>query len=217
MLTVMEAIKARRSIRKFSPDDVPEELVEQMLEAARLAPSGTNIQPWRFVVIRDDDTKREIKDICMGQKFIEEAPVVIVCYADLDRYSRQSRRQRRQEFSDSGVTETLSGRFADPKFYASLETAPPMPLEQMTRSALCNAYIAIEHLILMATALGVGTCWVGASNNTEKLNALFGLDENYVAAAVVPVGYPEGEVPLQRPRLALEEILLKPKIRVPVA
>ncbi len=216
MLTFWETIKARRSIRKFSPDDVPEELVAQMLEAARLAPSGSNTQPWRFIVVRDEETRKELRNICMGQKFIEEAPVVIVCYADLDRYSPQSRKQRRQEFAESGVMETLSGRFADPKFRASL-IDNPMPLEQMTRSALCNAYIAIEHLILMATALGVGTCWVGATNSTEKLNALFGLEDNYIAAAVVPVGYPEGDVPPQRPRLKLEEILLEPKVAVPAA
>ncbi len=216
MLTFWETIKARRSIRKFSPDDVPEELVEQMLEAARLAPSGSNIQPWRFVVVRDLETRKELRNICMGQKFIEEAPVVIVCYTDLDRYSQQSRKQRRQEFTDTGVLETLSGRFADPKFYASL-IDNPMPLEQMIRSALCNTYIAIEHLILMATALGVGTCWVGAFNSDEKLNRLFGLADNYIPAAVVPVGYPDGDIPPQRPRLELEEILLKPKVPIPAA
>ena len=53
MLTVWEAIKMRRSIRRFAPDDVPDEMVEQMLEAARLAPSGGNRQPWRFLVVRD--------------------------------------------------------------------------------------------------------------------------------------------------------------------
>lgn len=215
MLTFWETIKARRSIRKFSPDDVPEAVVEQMLEAARLAPSGSNIQPWRFVVVRDEETRKELRNICMGQKFIEEAPVVIVCYADLDRYSQQSRKQRRQEFAESGVLETLSGRFADPKFYASMETAPPMPREQMVTMAMANTYIAIEHLVLTAAALGVGTCWVGASNSTEKLNRLFGLADNYLAAAVVPVGYPDGDIPPQRPRLEPEEILLKPEVPTP--
>lgn len=215
MLTFWETITARRSIRKFSPDDVPEVVVEQMLEAARLAPSGSNIQPWRFIVVRDKETRKELRNICMGQKFIEEAPVVIVCYADLDRYSQQSRKQRRQEFAESGVLETLSGRFADPKFYASMETAPPMPREQMVTMAMANTYIAIEHLVLTAAALGLGTCWVGASNSTEKLNRLFGLADNYLAAAVVPVGYPDGDIPPQRPRLEPEEILLKPKVPTP--
>ena len=63
MLTVMEAIQQRRSIRKFKPDPVPDELITQMLEAARLAPSGTNRQPWRFQVIKDQDLKEKMTGI----------------------------------------------------------------------------------------------------------------------------------------------------------
>ena len=87
MLNVWEAIKGRRSIRKFATDDVPEAMVEQMLEAARLAPSASNRQPWRFLVVRDRIIKQEIRRICFGQMFIEEAPVVIICFGDLERYS----------------------------------------------------------------------------------------------------------------------------------
>jgi len=65
VLTVWDAIKTRRSIRKFLPDDIPDEMVEQMLEAARLAPSGSNRQPWRFVVVRDKQIKKELCRICM--------------------------------------------------------------------------------------------------------------------------------------------------------
>ena len=58
-MDVSEAIKKRRSIRKFKPDPIPEEKIRLLLESARLAPSGTNTQPWRFVVIKDNDTKKK--------------------------------------------------------------------------------------------------------------------------------------------------------------
>ena len=67
MLSAWVAIEARRSIRKFSSDEVPGEMIDQMLEAARLAPSGGNVQPWRFLVVRDLDTKRKLRDVCMEQ------------------------------------------------------------------------------------------------------------------------------------------------------
>ncbi len=86
MLSVKEAIETRRSIRHFRPDDVPDELIEQMLEAARLAPSGSNMQPWRFVVIRDEEVKKELRRICLEQRFVEEAPVVIICFGDHSLY-----------------------------------------------------------------------------------------------------------------------------------
>lgn len=211
MLTVWEAIKMRRSIRKFAPDGVPDEMIEQMLEAARLAPSGSNCQPWRFLVVRDKEAKKELCRISLGQRFIEEAPVVIICFGDLERLAPEARRRRRREFVDSGVAATISGRLANPRYWASVDSLPTPPREQMLLSATANTYIAIEHLVLMATALGLGTCWVGASRGATEINRLFGLDDNLVAVVLIPVGYPAGEIPQQRPRLDLEEILLKPR------
>ena len=84
MLTVMEAIQKRRSIRKFKLDPVPDELINQMLEAARLAPSGSNRQPWRFQVIQDPALKERIFDeATFNVKHVLEAPVVIVCASEL--------------------------------------------------------------------------------------------------------------------------------------
>ena len=209
MLTVWEAIKVRRSIRKFAPDDVSDEMIERMLEAANLAPSASNRQPWRFLVVKDKEIRKELRRICLGQRFIEEAPVVIVCFGDLGRYSLEARKKRRKEFTDSGVTETLSGRFADPEFRAYRDSLPTPPREELRTPLISNTYIAIEHLVLMATALGLGTCWVGGFSDASELNRLFSLADNLVPVAVIPVGYPAGEVPPQRPRLELEEIWLK--------
>ena len=210
MLSVKEAIETRRSIRHFRPDDVPDELIKQVLEAARLAPSGSNIQPWRFLVIRDKEVKKELRRICLEQRFVEEAPVVIICFGDLELYSKETRRKRRQEFIDSGVTATLSGRFAgDPEYRARQESLPTPPRQELITSAKANTFIAIEHLVLMATALGLGTCWVGAFE-AAAINRLFSLSDNLIPAAVIPVGYAAGEIPPQRPRRSLQEILLKP-------
>ena len=213
MLTVWEAIKTRRSIRRFAPDDVPDEMVNQMLEAARLAPSASNRQPWRFLVVRDKETRKELSRICLEQRFIEEAPVVIVCFGDFERYSDAARKKRRQESVDSGTASTASGRFADPQFIAYIDSLPVPPREQLVRPVVANTYIAIEHLVLMATALGLGTCWVGAFDNSE-ISRLFGLGDTVLPVAVVPVGYPAGKIPPPRPRLSVEEILVKPRRRL---
>lgn len=213
MLTVCEAIKGRRSIRKFAPDDVSEAMVEQMLEAARLAPSASNRQPWRFMVVRDRTIRQQIRHICLDQQFIEEAPVVIICFGDLERYSDTARKKRRQEFVDSGVATTLSGRFADPEFIAYRDSLPVSPREQLITPVVANTYIAIEHLVLMAEMLGLGTCWVGGFNDPAEINRFFGLADTLIPVAVIPVGYPAGKIPPPRPRLALEEILVKPGIK----
>lgn len=209
MLSVGEAIAQRRSIRKFQPIPIPQEIIYQLLEAARLAPSGSNRQPWRFLVVTDPQEKKQLRAIALEQAFIEEAPVVFVCCADLKAYSQTSRRARMQEFEQYGVVATLSGRFSDPAYREWLASQPELERTALLRAAVANTYIAIEHLVLMATALGLGSCWVGALGEEGRLNRLFHLPDHILPVALLPVGYPVS-IPPPRPRLRLEEILLRP-------
>jgi nitroreductase len=213
VLTVWDAIKTRRSVRKFLPDDIPDEMVEQMLEAARLAPSGSNRQPWRFVIVRDKKIKKELCRICMQQKFIEEAPVVFVCFGDTSRYSIDAKKQRRQEYKDSGVLEMLSGKVATPEYQAYMDAQPAPPRDELMTTIAANTYIAIEHIVLMAQAQGLSSCWVGAFEDATDLNKLFNLRDTLIPLIVLPVGYPDGKYPPQRPRLAREDILIEPEIK----
>ena len=208
-LTVEEAIRSRRSIRSFRPDPVPEEFILKVLDAARLAPSGSNNQPWRFLVATDSEEKKRIRQIALDQKFLEEAGAVIVCCADLRAYSKGARSRRSQEFAQFGIYETLSGRFADPAFRARLDSLPEPDPKIVIGPATANTFIAITHMILMAEALGLGTCWVGGIGKPGEISALFGLPETVLPVALVALGYP-AKVPSPRPRLSLDEILLRP-------
>ena len=79
-MDIYEAIKRRTSVRGYRPTPVEEEKLTRILDAARLAPSGKNGQPWTFVVVRDPATRNKLVDACKGQAFVGEAPVVIcVC------------------------------------------------------------------------------------------------------------------------------------------
>jgi len=84
-LDVFEAIKKRRSVRAYTSEEVSEEEVEKLIDAARLAPSAGNIQPWEFVIVRSTEIKRKLSDAALNQTFIEEAPVVIIVCADVAR------------------------------------------------------------------------------------------------------------------------------------
>lgn len=75
---MMDAIKTRRSIRKYKQTPVPEPLLKDVLNAARLAPSADNAQPWKIIVVRDEQTKSRLCPACNGQKFIAQAPLVLV-------------------------------------------------------------------------------------------------------------------------------------------
>jgi len=86
-LDVFEAIKGRRSVRAYTSEEVSEEDVGRLIEAARLAPSAGNIQPWEFVIVTNAETKRRLAAAALHQTFIEEAPVVIVVCANAARSS----------------------------------------------------------------------------------------------------------------------------------
>ena len=85
-MDVYEAITTRKSVRAFKERDVPEEVMTRLLDAARKAPSANNSQEWRFVVIRDPETREKISEAACGQRFIATAPVVLACCADTDEH-----------------------------------------------------------------------------------------------------------------------------------
>lgn len=76
-MDLYETIKSRYSVRSYLSKPVEQEKLDRILEAARLAPSGSNRQPWKFVVVRDTETRRRMVGACNNQAFVAQAPVVI--------------------------------------------------------------------------------------------------------------------------------------------
>lgn len=88
-LDVMEAIKRRRSVRRFKSDPVGEEDLQKILNAARWAPSAGNMQPLELVIVKDEEVKQRLARAALDQTFIAEAPVVIVVCANVPRTTRR--------------------------------------------------------------------------------------------------------------------------------
>ncbi|WP_455367219.1 nitroreductase family protein [[Eubacterium] cellulosolvens] len=85
-MDVLDTIKQRKSVRRYLDKPIEEEKLLKVLEAGRLAPSARNLQEWRFIIVRDPDTRRKVADAANGQTFIGEAPVVIVACAQTDQH-----------------------------------------------------------------------------------------------------------------------------------
>ena len=200
MLTTKEAIEKRHSIRKFKEDAVPDEHVMAILEAARLAPSGCNAQPWRFKVITDKETKMKLAEAAHGQLFIAQAPVVIVCCADVSGYV---------EGSVSGIQDL--GRIGAVEDRIVSIICKNLSEEEVDKAELgpriaLNVAIAVEHMVLMALDFNLGTCWIRALEE-DKIKDIFGWDENIYVVALLPLGYPD-ESPKARKRLNIQDIIL---------
>lgn len=78
MVDLPEVIKARRSIRRYKPTPISDEILRRILGAARLAPSANNAQPWKLIVVRDEDMKLKLTQACNNKKWMAEAPVIVV-------------------------------------------------------------------------------------------------------------------------------------------
>jgi nitroreductase len=190
MLTVMEAIQKRKSIRKFKTDPVPDEMISQILEAARLAPSATNRQPWRFQVIKEPALKEKIfNEATFSMRHVLEAPVVIACGSEL-------------------LTFVKGHKMAPPgSEYFGANSEDWEEIKQFIPDAHMSTAIGITHLILTATALGLGTCWVQRIRYGQ-LAKILGWPRHIVPLALIPVGYPD-EDPAPRPRQSMENMVLR--------
>jgi len=77
-MDVGTAIRTRRSIRRYKKQDIPEDMLRDVLEAARLAPSAANRQAWEMIVVKDPKLRQELVPMCKNQKFVAECPVLLV-------------------------------------------------------------------------------------------------------------------------------------------
>jgi len=194
-MEVLEAIRARRSIRTFTTDKIPEDIMNRLLEAIRLAPSGGNRQSYKFIIVKDDEMKNKLANACRwnpgavsGQKFVADAPVIVVACV--------------QE-SDAIVRFTVKD-----KVYLATGQEAPSELDSTTSRyhslADIDATIAIDHLILTATAEGLGTCWIAAMDEKE-IKELLAIPGDMRVPFIIPIGY-TSNWPEARPRKKQDEL-----------
>jgi len=201
MLTTKEAIEKRRSIRKFKPDTVPDDILKELLESARLAPSGSNAQPWRFKIVRDKETKLKLAEAAHKQSFIAAAPVVLVCCVDIHGFLDGSV----SGAQDLGKIGAIEGRIVQ-ILVDRVGKVKSMDVAELFPRIAFNLGIAVEHIVLRALDFGLGTCWVRLLDETA-VKTIFNWGENISVTALLPIGYPN-ESPAPRKRLKIEEILI---------
>ena len=202
VMELKQAIELRRSIRKYKPDPVSDEHIKEILEAGRLAPSGTNIQPWRFVVVKSSEVRQEMAPYTVP--FVSKAPVVIACCADAT--ASDTVELRMSELQNAGAFEGVD--FSSSDIMEKVRARLSSGTKDMIRSYLTlNTAIAIDHMTLRAVDLGLGSCWVMLFDQ-EKIKEVLGLGEDIFVVALLPIGYPD-QNPAPRPRLELSKLVIK--------
>lgn len=193
-----ETVKRRRSVCRFSDRPVAQQDILAMLEAATLAPSATNEQPWRFIVIRDKNLKEGMRDVV-------NAMVEAVTASTEDK----SRRKR------LAWMKSYSTHFADAPVAIAVLARPwvgggySSPTDPARRDlALESVAMAVAHLQLAATALGYSSCFASspAEFAREELEALLGVEQPWFLVGVVSLGV-AAKRPGKRPqRKSVQEV-----------
>ncbi len=198
-MELSDVIASRRSIRKFRQEDISADTINLLLDAARLAPSGSNLQPARFILAQSPAAKEALARYT-PYKFIVKAAVIFVCCADLTAITTRDRRVG--ELLNEGVFEGVDIDMNDPS-----AVSPIMDAEAVRAYLSMNVAIAIEHIVLKAVDLGLGSCWLGRFDR-DKVKKFLALDESIYPIVLLPVGYPD-QSPKARPRFALDKYVLK--------
>ena len=174
---MLEEIRSRRSIRKYMDKPVEDEKIIEIVESARLSPSGSNTQPWHFIVVKSDLTRQRLAETSHNQEWMLSAPVFIVCVADI--------RSRIKEDVELSLDENSA--------------------EQELKQIIRDTSIAVEHLVLCAENLGLGTCWV-AWFTQEEIRPVLNIPSDKYVVSIITLGY-SNESPKARPRKNLEDII----------
>ncbi|UCD53763.1 MAG: nitroreductase family protein [Dehalococcoidia bacterium] len=160
-MEVLEAIRTRRSVRRYKTTPIDDKTLELVLEAARWAPSWNNTQCWRFILVRDDKVKKELATTIpkanRAHDCVENAPVTIVACAEI------------------GKSGYLHGKFIPDKdeWWYMFDVA-----------------LAMQNLVLAAHSLGLGTVYTGWFDN-KKAGSILGVPPGFTVVTLTPLGYPD--------------------------
>jgi nitroreductase len=188
-------LQRRTSVRKFQKRSVPEEVIQEMLEAARLSPSGGNEQPWAFGVITDCTKIKEISLLAHGQKWIGGASLLIVLCTVCVEDARGGRDIQKHRY---------------PQYAWEIEQIP-QPLYWALNQEEHQTKIPGTHMVLVALEHGVASCWVSRFN-VKELAQLLELPAHYLPSEILVFGYPEFEQ-TPRSKKSLDEIVFRDVFR----
>lgn len=202
VLSLRDAIEQRRSARAFKPDPIPTSTLHEILRLGTQAPSGFNLQPWRFIVVQSTDAKAKLSPCAFGQRQITEAPVVLICCGDTTA----------AEADNIEATIALGQQHgAMPEVYANfMREAIPQGMKNRPSFTHLEAWVnrhvmlAVGQIALVAKAYGVDSCPMEGFSAAAVRDA-FALPETVTPCCLLPLGYAAepfktygGRFPLER-------------------
>lgn len=195
---VLEAIEKRRSVRRFRPDSISDEILLQVVDAARKAPSSHNLQPWEFILVTDPALRQPLSEAANNQAHVAQAPATFVILGSMPQQDALAARLEANIPAD--VSEEVRERRMR---VVRRHREDPATRE---RHVLTNTFIGTSFLVMAAESLGLSTIWMGGFD-AEKVRALLQIPPQYHVVSLISVGYADPALELKpRARRSVAEI-----------
>lgn len=178
-----EVIHARKSVRKFDSEyQIAPEVIEEMLQEATLAPSSSNLQPWRFIVIQDDQAKKKIKEFSFNQEQMETSSAIIAVIGDTEMY---------HNIDEIYLSNLKAGNIDEVNVQRQIDNAkalyPNAPTGARLTIAAFDAGLVSMQLMLIAKAKGYDTVPMGGFDKAQFAKE-FNLEDRYVPLVLIALG-----------------------------
>jgi 5,6-dimethylbenzimidazole synthase len=203
----MKVIQDRRSIREWTAEPVSEEDIALIMEAGRQAPSGENAQPWRFIIVKDPAMRKKMAGLAgggSGRRFTAE-------------YVTHQMQERFAGLQDEAKKKAAFEKLTSGQVSAFCENAPLIIMvcgKKDVWDMPFDTSAAIENMLLIITALGLGACWVIAPcfdvRDEERTKELLGVPEGFKAVSLISIGHMT-RPHRQRPRIPINQLVYSEK------
>jgi len=202
-MNLQEAIEERRAARSFRPDPIPEHTLAEILRLGLRSPSGFNLQPWRFVVVREPENKEKLSACAFNQRQVTEAPVVLICCGD-------RRANSRENIEDVIAMGKETGAVND-KYAEYLRGSLPGIFEKNSSFQSIEAWtnrhtmLAVAHLMIVAKGFGVDSCPMEGFVAAQVKEA-FNIPAEVDVCCLLPLGYAKEPLKLYGGRFGLDKV-----------
>jgi nitroreductase len=188
-----QIIRERRATPHFDGTRVPDSDLVRILEAARQSPSGYNLQPWRFVVVRDLEQRRRVRQASYGQPKVEEAPVVIVCCGDPEGYLRGDLEEALRIGKEHGFNDEQRNAQTRQAVHFMLDNPGPQAGLRPDRAVWVNRHvmIAFTTMMWMAESLGYDTAPMEGFSE-DKVREVLHIPDRMRVVAMLAIGHRKG-------------------------
>lgn len=179
-----DLLQARRSVHEYSDEEIDQETLESIFESATLAPSGYNLQPWEFLVLRDDDRKAALREVANDQEHVETADTTVVVLGNTDPMAHAE-----PVFDDWLAKGYLPNEDVRDAVLGNVEAMSQMPETERRVWATRSTALAAMTVMYAARDHGVASCPMEGFDS-EALVDSFDIPEGYEPVMLITLGYP---------------------------